>query len=301
MRFVAKFKLLQRDWVSWVPTFWLGIFFLIPFLVVLKISLSQATIAMPPYLPIFEWVQGTLLEIRLDFANYLFLVDDPLYGAAYFESIRIAFISTIITLLIGYPMAYVIAAAEEPRRTLLLLLVILPFWTSFLLRVYAWIAILKTNGLLNGLLQSIGLIPEPLVILQTDLAVYIGIAYTYLPFMVLPLYASLSKLDRTLIEASEDLGATPWISFLTVTLPLTIPGVIAGSLLVFVPAIGEFVIPALLGGNDTLMIGKVLWNEFFANRDWPIASAVAIIMLFVIVGPLMWLNRINSKTEEAAS
>ena len=301
MRFVAKFKLLQRDWVSWVPTFWLGIFFLIPFLVVLKISLSQATIAMPPYLPIFEWVQGTLLEIRLDFANYLFLVDDPLYGAAYFESIRIAFISTIIALLIGYPMAYVIAAAEEPRRTLLLLLVILPFWTSFLLRVYAWIAILKTNGLLNGLLQSIGLIPEPLVILQTDLAVYIGIAYTYLPFMVLPLYASLSKLDRTLIEASEDLGATPWISFLTVTLPLTIPGVIAGSLLVFVPAIGEFVIPALLGGNDTLMIGKVLWNEFFANRDWPIASAVAIIMLFVIVGPLMWLNRINSKTEEAAS
>jgi putrescine transport system permease protein len=301
MRFVSKFKLLQRDWVSWVPTFWLGVFFLIPFLVVLKISLSQATIAMPPYLPIFEWVQGTLLEIRLDFANYLFLVDDPLYGAAYFESIRIAFISTIITLLIGYPMAYVIAAAEEPRRTLLLLLVILPFWTSFLLRVYAWIAILKTNGLLNGLLQSIGLIPEPLVILQTDLAVYIGIAYTYLPFMVLPLYASLSKLDQTLIEASEDLGATPWISFLTVTLPLTIPGVIAGSLLVFVPAIGEFVIPALLGGNDTLMIGKVLWNEFFANRDWPIASAVAIIMLFVIVGPLMWLNRINSKTEEAAS
>ena len=198
-------------------------------------------------------------------------------------------------------MAYVIATAKEPRRTLLLLLVILPFWTSFLLRVYAWIAILKTNGLLNGLLISLGLISEPLVVLQTDLAVYIGIAYTYLPFMVLPLYASLSKLDRTLLEASEDLGATPWISFVTVTLPLTIPGVIAGSLLVFVPAIGEFVIPALLGGNDTLMIGKVLWNEFFANRDWPIASAVAIIMLFVIVGPLMWLNRINSKIEGAQS
>ena len=301
MRLSAKFKSLQRDWVSWVPTLWLGIFFFIPFLVVLKISLSQATIAIPPYLPSFQWVEGTLLEIRLDFSNYLFLIDDPLYGAAYFESIRIAFISTIITLIIGYPMAYVIATAKEPRRTLLLLLVILPFWTSFLLRVYAWIAILKTNGLLNGLLMSIGLISEPLVILQTDLAVYIGIAYTYLPFMVLPLYASLSKLDRTLLEASEDLGATPWISFVTVTLPLTISGVIAGSLLVFVPAIGEFVIPALLGGNDTLMIGKVLWNEFFANRDWPIASAVAIIMLFVIVGPLMWLNRINSKTEEAAS
>jgi len=301
MRLSAKFKSHQRDWVSWIPTLWLGIFFFIPFLVVLKISFSQATIAMPPYLPSFQWVEGTLLEIRLDFSNYLFLIDDSLYGAAYFESIRIAFVSTIITLIIGYPMAYVIATAKEPRRTLLLLLVILPFWTSFLLRVYAWIAILKTNGLLNGLLISIGLISEPLVILQTDLAVYIGIAYTYLPFMVLPLYASLSKLDRTLLEASEDLGATPWISFVTVTLPLTIPGVIAGSLLVFVPAIGEFVIPALLGGNDTLMIGKVLWNEFFANRDWPIASAVAIIMLFVIVGPLMWLNRINSKTEEAAS
>ena len=301
MRLSAKFKSHQRDWVSWIPTLWLGIFFFIPFLVVLKISFSQATIAMPPYLPSFQWVEGTLLEIRLDFSNYLFLIDDSLYGAAYFESIRIAFVSTIITLIIGYPMAYVIATAKEPRRTLLLLLVILPFWTSFLLRVYAWIAILKTNGLLNGLLISIGLISEPLVILQTDLAVYIGIAYTYLPFMVLPLYASLSKLDRTLLEASEDLGATPWISFVTVTLPLTISGVIAGSLLVFVPAIGEFVIPALLGGNDTLMIGKVLWNEFFANRDWPIASAVAIIMLFVIVGPLMWLNRINSKTEEAAS
>jgi len=300
MRLVAKLKSLQRDWVSWVPTLWLGIFFLIPFLVVLKISLSQATIAMPPYLPLFDWVESAL-EIRLDFGNYLFLIDDPLYGTAYLESVRIALVSTVITLLIGYPMAYMIATAKEPRRTLLLLLVILPFWTSFLLRVYAWIAILKTNGLLNGLLMSLGLISEPLVFLQTDLAVYIGIAYTYLPFMVLPLYASLSKLDRTLLEASEDLGATPWMSFVTVTLPLTIPGVIAGSLLVFVPAIGEFVIPVLLGGNDTLMIGKVLWNEFFANRDWPIASTVAIIMLFVIVGPLMWLNRINSKTEEVTS
>lgn len=298
---VRRLNTLRRDWLSWIPTVWLGVFFLIPFLVVLKISLSEATIAMPPYLPIFEWIEGSLLEIRLDFGNYLFLIDDPLYGAAYVESVRIALTATIITLLIGYPMAYVIATAREPRRTLLLLLVILPFWTSFLLRVYAWIAILKTNGLLNGLLMSLGVISEPLVILQTDVAVYIGIAYTYLPFMVLPLYASLSKLDRTLLEAAEDLGATPWISFLTVTLPLTLPGVVAGSLLVFVPAIGEFVIPALLGGNDTLMIGKVLWNEFFANRDWPIASAVAIMMLFVIVGPLMWLNRMNAKHEEANS
>lgn len=286
-----------RQWVAWIPTAWLLVFFLVPFLVVLKISLSESAIAMPPYQPILQWVDSGLAEIRLNFGNYLFLIDDPLYLASYGESVRIALVSTLVTLVIGYPMAHVIAMASEPRRTLLLILVILPFWTSFLLRVYAWIAILKTNGLLNAVLLDLGLISEPLVILQTDLAVYLGIAYTYLPFMVLPLYAALSKLDRTLLEAAEDLGATPWVSFLTVTLPLTLPGIFAGSLLVFVPAIGEFVIPALLGGNDTLMIGKVLWNEFFANRDWPIASAVAIVMLCLIVGPLMWLNRLQSQAD----
>ncbi len=286
-----------RQWVAWVPTAWLLVFFLVPFLVVLKISLSESAIAMPPYQPLLQWVDAGLAEIRLNFGNYLFLIDDPLYLASYGESVRIAAVATLVTLIIGYPMAHVIAMAPEPRRTLLLILVILPFWTSFLLRVYAWIAILKTNGLLNAVLLHAGLISEPLVILQTDLAVYLGIAYTYLPFMVLPLYAALSKLDRTLLEAAEDLGATPWVSFVTVTLPLTLPGIFAGSLLVFVPAIGEFVIPALLGGNDTLMIGKVLWNEFFANRDWPIASAVAIIMLCLIVGPLMWLNRLQSQAD----
>jgi len=286
-----------RQWVAWIPTVWLLTFFLVPFLVVLKISLSESAIAMPPYQPIVQWLEGGLAEIRLNFGNYLFLIDDPLYLASYGESVRIALVSTLVTLFIGYPMAHVIAMAPEPRRTLLLILVILPFWTSFLLRVYAWIAILKSNGLLNAVLLNLGLISEPLVILQTDLAVYLGIAYTYLPFMVLPLYAALSKLDRTLLEAAEDLGATPWVSFWTVTLPLTLPGIFAGSLLVFVPAIGEFVIPALLGGNDTLMIGKVLWNEFFANRDWPIASAVAIIMLCLIVGPLMWLSRLQSRAE----
>ena len=286
-----------RQWVAWVPTAWLLVFFLVPFLVVLKISLSESAIAMPPYQPLLQWVDAGLAEIRLNFGNYLFLIDDPLYLASYGESVRIAAVATLVTLIIGYPMAHVIAMAPEPRRTLLLILVILPFWTSFLLRVYAWIAILKTNGLLNAVLLHAGLISEPLVILQTDLAVYLGIAYTYLPFMVLPLYAALSKLDRTLLEAAEDLGATPWVSFMTVTLPLTLPGIFAGSLLVFVPAIGEFVIPALLGGNDTLMIGKVLWNEFFANRDWPIASAVAIIMLCLIVGPLMWLNRLQSQAD----
>lgn len=287
----------SRRWVALVPTVWLLVFFLIPFLVVAKISLSEAAIAMPPYQPLVEWFDDGIAQIRLNFGNYLFLVDDPLYAASYMESVRIALVSTLVTLLIGYPMAHVIAMAPEPRRTLLLILVILPFWTSFLLRVYAWIAILKTNGLLNAVLLDLGLIAEPLVILQTDLAVYIGIAYTYLPFMVLPLYAALSKLDRTLLEASADLGATPWVSFMSITLPLTLPGIFAGSLLVFVPAIGEFVIPALLGGNDTLMIGKVLWNEFFANRDWPIASAVAIIMLCLIVGPLMWLNRLQAQQE----
>lgn len=255
---------------------------------------------MPPYKPILTWAEDGLATLRLQFGNYLFLLDDPLYLSAYGESIQIAGISTLVTLLIAYPMGYVIARAEEPRRTALLILVILPFWTSFLLRVYAWIGILKTNGILNNALMGMGLIDAPLVMLQTDFAVYLGIAYTYLPFMVLPLYATLSKLDGTLLEAAEDLGATPWVSFWTVTLPLTLPGMLAGSLLVFVPALGEYVIPALLGGNDTLMIGKVLWNEFFANRDWPIASAVAICMLLVIVAPLMWLQRIQVRREEAA-
>jgi len=279
---------------------WLLLFFLIPFLVVAKISLPEAAIAMPPYKPILIWASDGLATLRLQFGNYLFLAEDPLYLSAYAESIQIAGVSTLVTLLIAYPMAYVIARADEPRRTALLILVILPFWTSFLLRVYAWIGILKTNGILNNALIGLGLIDEPLVILQTDFAVYLGIAYTYLPFMVLPLYATLSKLDGTLLEAAEDLGATPIVSFLTVTLPLTLPGMLAGSLLVFVPALGEYVIPALLGGNDTLMIGKVLWNEFFANRDWPIASAVAICMLLVIVAPLMWLQRIQSQREEGA-
>ena len=286
--------------MAWIPTLWLLLLFLIPFLVVAKISLSEAAIAMPPYKPILTWAADGLATLRLQFGNYLFLLDDPLYLSAYGESIQIAGISTLVTLLIAYPMAYVIARAEEPRRTALLILVILPFWTSFLLRVYAWIGILKTNGILNNALMGMGLIDAPLVMLQTDFAVCLGIAYTYLPFMVLPLYATLSKLDGTLLEAAEDLGATPWVSFWTVTLPLTLPGMLAGSLLVFVPALGEYVIPALLGGNDTLMIGKVLWNEFFANRDWPIASAVAICMLLVIVAPLMWLQRIQVRREEAA-
>ena len=282
-----------RTLVIAVPMVWLLIFFLAPFLVVLKISFAELARARPPYTPLFSWEDGRLI-IEISFYNYAYLWEDSLYVVAYLSSMKIAFVSTVFALLVGYPMAYVIARSNEPWRSLLLMLVILPFWTSFLLRVYAWIGLLKGNGLLNSFLISMGLIEQPLVILQTDAAVYIGIVYTYLPFMILPLYATLSKLDMSLLEASADLGAKPWVAFLTVTLPLSLPGIIAGSMLVFIPAIGEFVIPALLGGPDTLMIGKVLWTEFFSNRDWPVASAVAIAMLIVIVAPIMWLRRIEA-------
>jgi putrescine transport system permease protein len=282
-----------RTLVIAIPMLWLLIFFLAPFLVVLKISFAELARARPPYTPLFTWEDGRLI-IELSLYNYAYLWEDSLYIVAYLSSIRIALVSTIFALLIGFPMAYLIARSSETWRNVLLMLVILPFWTSFLLRVYAWIGLLKGNGVLNSFLISIGLIDEPLIILQTDAAVYIGIVYTYLPFMILPLYANLSKLDMSLLEAASDLGAKPIVSFVTVTLPLAVPGIIAGSMLVFIPAIGEFVIPALLGGPDTLMIGKVLWTEFFNNRDWPVASAVAIAMLIVVVAPVMWLRRIEA-------
>lgn len=294
---LRKFGLSGRGLVIAVPTLWLLVFFLVPFLVVLKISFAEPLIARPPYSPLFVegpdgWsIQGTL-------SNYAYLWEDTLYIKAYLSSIKIAFFSTVLALLIGYPMAYYIARSEEPKRSLLLLLIVLPFWTSFLLRVYAWIGILKTNGVLNNLLMKLGIIDDPLIIMQTDVAVYIGIVYTYLPFMILPLYANLVKLDGSLLEASSDLGANPITTFFRITLPLSLPGIIAGSMLVFIPAIGEFVIPALLGGPDTLMIGRILWAEFFSNRDWPVASAVAIAMLFAIVIPVMFLRMAQTKAEE---
>ncbi|MEM8788352.1 MAG: ABC transporter permease subunit [Pseudomonadota bacterium] len=269
-----------------MPMVWLGLFFLLPFLEVARISLLDPAIARPPYTPLFA--EGRFAG---DLENYAFLLSDSLYINAYLSSIRIAGISTVLALLIGYPMAYVIARSPEPRRTILLFLVILPFWSSFLLRVYAWIGLLKANGVVNNILVGLGLIDQPLQILQTDWAVYLGIVYTYLPFMILPLYAVLVKLDGTLLEASADLGASRFATFWRVTVPLSLPGILAGSMLVFIPAIGEFVIPALLGGPDTLMIGAVLWAEFFSNRDWPVASAVAIAMLVLIVGPLLWMQR----------
>ncbi len=297
---LARFGLSGRGLVIAVPTLWLLIFFLIPFFVVAKISLSEPVIARPPYLPLWEWGEEGQLLITLNFGNYQFLLEDALYYLAYLNSIKIALISTILTLLIGYPMAFYIARSSESRRNILLLLVVLPFWTSFLLRVYAWIGFFKANGVINNFLMSTGIISEPLVMLQTDFAVYVGIVYSYLPFMILPLYTNLVKLDGALLEAASDLGAKPIITFFTVVLPLSVPGIIAGSMLVLIPAIGEFVIPALLGGPDTLMIGRVLWDEFFLNRDWPVASAVAIAMLIVLVIPIMLLRNAQGASEERA-
>lgn len=295
--FLARFGLTGRMLVIAVPMLWLLVFFLVPFLVVLKISVADPMIARPPYSPLFvEGPDGW--SIKATIGNYAYLWEDTLYINAYWSSIKIAFFSTVLALLIGYPMSYYIARSPEPKRSLLLLLIVLPFWTSFLLRVYAWIGILKTKGVLNAMLMKIGLINEPLIIMQTDVAVYIGIVYTYLPFMILPLYANLVKLDDSLLEASADLGAGPISTFIRITIPLSMPGIIAGSMLVFIPAIGEFVIPALLGGPDTLMIGKVLWTEFFSNRDWPVASAVAIAMLVLLVIPIMLLRLAQSKGAE---
>jgi putrescine transport system permease protein len=280
-----------------IPFLWLFVFFLVPFLVLGRISLAEAIIARPPYTPLWERAADGSLSLIATLENYRLLVSDTLYRNAYLSSIRIAAISTVFALLIGYPIAYYIARSPEPRRSILLLLVILPFWTSFLLRVYAWIGFLRRDGVINNTLMSLGIIDQPLVMMQTDFAVYVGIVYTYLPFMILPLYANLVKLDGALLEAASDLGASPTVTFLTVTLPLSLPGIVAGSMLVFIPAVGEYVIPALLGGPDTLMIGRVLWDEFFSSRDWPVASAVAIVMLFVVVAPIMWLQSIQNRGE----
>src|SRR5262245_3403912 len=291
----ARLRRHGRTLVAAVPMGWLLLFFLVPFLIVLKISFSEAVLAMPPYTALIQWVDGQFLQLRLDVENFLFLFEDSLYWAAYLNSVKVAFVSTVFCLLIGYPMAYGIARARPDRRNLYLLFVILPFWTSFLLRVYAWIGLLQHNGLFNTILLKLGIIDQPLIMLQTDFAVYLGIVYSYLPFMILPLYANLERQDLTLLEAAEALGCRPWKAFLTITLPLSMPGVVAGSLLVFIPAVGEFVIPALLGGPDSLMIGRVLWDEFFANRDWPLASAVAIALLILLVVPIMYFHRAQGR------
>ena len=278
---------LWRRFVIFTPYLWLLIFFLLPFLFVLKISFADPIVALPPFTPLFDFAREGERWFHITLDNYRFLLEDDLYWISYLKSIRIAFVSTCLCLLIGYPMAYAIARADPVWRNLFLFLIILPFWTSFLLRVYAWMGMLSTNGLINNLLLSAGLIDQPLKLLYTDFAVYLGIVYSYLPFMILPLYANLERLDYSLNEAAADLGARPLRIFRDITLPLSLPGIIAGSLLVFIPALGEFVIPALLGGLDSLMIGRTLYDEFFTNRDWPLSSAVAIILLLILVVPIM--------------
>lgn len=294
---------LARKTLIGIPYLWLLILFLVPFLIVLKISMSDYAISIPPYTPTLDlsegWAGFQRFWAALDFANYVFLTEDDLYWKAYLSSLKIALISTFLTLLVGFPIAYGMANAPDEWRPSLMMLVILPFWTSFLIRVYAWMGILSNEGLLNNFLMGIGIISEPLVILNTNVAVYIGIVYTYLPFMILPIYSTLEKLDASLLEAAQDLGCTRIGAFWAVTLPLSKPGIIAGSFLVFIPALGEFVIPSLLGGSKTLMIGKVLWEEFFSNRDWTVASAVAIILLFILVIPIVLFQRNEQKQREA--
>ncbi len=292
---------LQHNWKSvvvFVPYFWLLLFFLAPFFIVLKISMSGFAVASPPFQPMIEWVDDGIVQIKLVFENFTYLWEDDLYLNTYINSVKISGISTVLCLLIGYPMAYAIVRASHTYKHILLMLIILPFWTSFLLRVYAWMGLLADQGTINSLLIYLGIIDDPIRLLYTPFAVYIGIVYTYLPFMILPLYANMEKLDASLREVAADLGAKPSTTFLTVTLPLTIPGIIAGSLLVFIPATGEFVIPDLLGGGNVLMIGRLLYNEFTANHDWPIASAVAIILLIVLVLPMMLYQHTQGKQVE---
>ncbi|HTD13173.1 MAG TPA: ABC transporter permease subunit [Steroidobacteraceae bacterium] len=285
-------QLSGRRVVAGIPILWLLVLFLIPFLIVFRISLSEVRLAIPPYTPLFTWHHGSP-SLQLHWSSYAFLFTDSLYVSSYLYSLKVAAISTLCCLLIGYPMAYAIARAAPASRAVLLMLIVLPFWTSFLLRVYAWIGLLKNNGVINNVLLWLGVIQHPLVLLQTDFAVYIGIVYSYLPFMILPLYANLEKHDGALLEAAADLGARPMRAFLRITMPQSLAGILAGSLLVFIPAVGEYVIPTLLGRPDQLMIGRVLSDEFFENRDWPVASAVAILVLLLLVIPIMWFQRLE--------
>ena len=293
----------RRTLLIFVPYFWLIFFFLVPFVIVLKISLSDYAISIPPYTPQLDlsagWAGIKDFFGNLDFENFSFLASDPLYYTAYLSSLKIALISTFLTLLVGYPIAYGMAQAPDEWRPTLMMLVILPFWTSFLIRIYSWIGILSTEGFLNQFLLWTGLIDAPLTVLNTSAAVYIGIVYGYLPFMILPIYSALEKLDGSLIEAAEDLGCSKFSAFWLVTLPLSRPGMIAGCFLVFIPALGEFVIPSLLGGTSTLMIGKTLYEEFFNNRDWPVASAVAVVLLLILIIPIILFQKNEERQREA--
>lgn len=281
------------------PLIFLLVFFLIPFAFAFKISFAETAARVPPFTDVISFTRDHHLQLTLTLGNYRYLLTDQVYGVAYLYSLRTAFFSTLICLALGYPMAYAIARSPKSAQGLLLLIIMLPFWTSFLLRVYALEGIIRDTGFLNTALLRLGLISHPLRIMRTSLAVYLGIIYSYLPFMVLPLFATLEKLDPTLLEAAADLGSTPRRAFLDITLPLSLPGVIAGSMLVFIPAVGEFVIPSLLGGPNNLMIGRVLWDEFFGNHDWPVASAVAIAFLLLLAGPIAIYQYYNVRQLEA--
>lgn len=291
---------MQRFFLIAIPYAWLLALFLVPFIIVLKISLSDIALAIPPYTPTLGDGLAVFFS-ALDFENFAFLASDDLYWKAYLSSLQIAVFSTVLALLVAYPMAYSMARAPQEWRPTLMMLVILPFWTSFLIRVYAWMGILSQEGFLNQFLIWSGIIGEPLAILNTKTAVYIGIVYTYLPFMILPIYSALERLDGSLIEAAEDLGCSRFQAFWLVTVPLSKNGIIAGCFLVFIPALGEFVIPYLLGGSETLMIGKVLWEEFFSNRDWPVASAVAVVLLLILIVPIVLFQRNQQRQAEADS
>jgi putrescine transport system permease protein len=269
------------------PYLWLAIFFALPLLIIVRISLSESVLGTPPYSPLLRFPEGGGVDVAARLDNYALVLTDPLYLDAVLVSLRTALVSTLVCLAIGYPMAYALARARPGIRNFLLILVVLPFWTSFLIRIYAWMGILNSNGLINSALLGLGVIDQPLALLHTEFAVHLGIVYAYLPFMVLPLYAVLERMDVRLLEAAADLGAPPWRAFLAVTLPLSLPGVVAGCLLVFIPAVGEFVIPELLGGGGSNMLGRALWTEFFANRDWPLASALAVVILVLVVAPFL--------------
>lgn len=294
-RFLRRIQENWRSIVIIIPFVWLLMFFLFPFFIVAKISLAEIKIASPPFTSMVEWADGGIVTIRIVFDNFLYIINDSLYINTYLNSVKIASTATLICLLLGYPIAYGIVRSGPVAKPILLFMVILPFWTSFLLRVYAWMGLLADQGTINDLLIALGFINEPIQMLYSEFAVYVGIVYTYLPFMILPLYANMEKLDSSLNEAAADLGSKPTNTFFKVTLPLTMPGVIAGSLLVFIPASGEYVIPDLLGGGNVQMIGRVLFNEFSRNTDWPVASAVAIAMLFLLVFPIIIFQHYQGK------
>jgi len=296
----------KRNWgsraVLLLPYLWLAAFFLAPFAIVLKISLSQTAVAQPPYVPVLDLAAGwrgiAQFVAGLSFDNYRLLGSDPLYLLSYLKSLEIAAFCTLILLAIGYPIAYAMARMPRRLQPLLTILVVLPFWTSFLIRIYAWINILQRDGLLNKALLALHIVREPPVWLATDTAIYLGIVYSYLPFMVLPLYAVLEKLDQSLLEAAADLGCPRWKTFWLVTLPLSAPGIVAGVLLCFIPIVGEFVIPDLLGGSRAPMIGQTIWMEFFGNKDWPAAASVAVVLVALLVTPIVLFQYQAMRTGE---